>query len=233
MRTINRTHISMLVLSLGALAIGACTRTTVTDPLITNYEPTDQMGELAYWHSLPSRSAVSNDEGLHGLILLGEGTDACGSYDKRVEMAKARGWLSESFDEPADLAMQRGRVAHAIVGICQIKGGIMLQFWGNNPRYATKELGSMGMLPEGSSELQSITGLEFMSVITRAQDYMTMRDAKAASDAAKKAAPVETDPKSEPVPAPTPAEPPATAPAEPAPAAPAPAEPATMKPIGR
>ncbi|MBX9735433.1 MAG: hypothetical protein K2X32_00780 [Phycisphaerales bacterium] len=164
---------SSLIVSIVALvALSGCARTVVVDPLVTTYPADDVQAELAYWHSLPSRSAVSNDEGLHGLILLADTEDAAGSYEARVTLAKERGWLSEGFDEPANLAMQRGSLARSIAVICKIKGGVMMQLTGPNARYATRELVSMGMIPEGSSENQSITGLEFMSVITQAQDYL-------------------------------------------------------------
>jgi hypothetical protein len=164
---------SSLIISIVALvALSGCARTVVVDPLVTTYPADDVQAELAYWHSLPSRSAVSNDEGLHGLILLADTEDAAGSYEARVALAKERGWLSEGFDEPANLAMQRGSLARSVAVICKIKGGVMMQLTGPNARYATRELVSMGMIPEGSSENQSITGLEFMSVITQAQDYL-------------------------------------------------------------
>lgn len=158
-----------------SVTLCGCARTVVSDPLITTYPVDDSSSELAYWHSLPSRSAVSNDEGLHGLILLSDTEDTTGSYEARVALAKQRRWLGEGFEEEANLAMQRGTLARAVAVICNVRGGVMMQLVGPTPRYATRELVAMGMIPEGSSENQSITGLEYMSVITQAQDYLNSR----------------------------------------------------------
>jgi hypothetical protein len=161
------------------LLLPACARTIVAEPLETNYPPADAARELAFWHLLPTRSAVSNDEGFHGLLLLADGVDESGSYQRRVELLKSRGWLRAGFDEPGDLAMQRGTLAAAICGILEIRGGVMMRLLGPTPRYATRELAAMGMIPAGSSELQAITGLEYMGVISKAQDYLVLREARA------------------------------------------------------
>jgi hypothetical protein len=85
------------------------------------------------------------------------------------------------------------------------------------PRYATRELISRGMIPPGSSENQAITGLEYLGVIGRAQDVITMREAQQAAKDAAQPAPTPPDaapaPAAEPAAAPAPAEPPATPPA--------------------
>jgi hypothetical protein len=150
----------------------------VTEPLETNYPPTEAARELAFWHLLPTRSAVSNDEGFHGLLLLADGVDEAGSYERRVEVLKSRGWLRAGFDEPANLAMQRGTLAAAVCGILEVRGGVMMRLLGPTPRYATRELAAMGMIPANSSELQAITGLEYMGVISKAQDFMVLREAR-------------------------------------------------------
>ncbi len=221
--------------------VGGCSRTVVKDPLETNYPVTDDAAELAFWHSLPSRSAVSNDEGLHGLLLLADGVDEAGSYEARVQKAKDRGWLSAGFNEDKDLAMRRGVLARCVVVICKIKGGVMLQALGPTERYSTRELGAMGVIPQGSSENQSITGLEYMSVIAAAQDQLNANERKRQREGgateqpsatpteptspAQPTQPTQPTPASEPAPAPAPATPPA-------PAAPAATEPARMTPVG-
>lgn len=213
--------------------VTGCSRTVVKDPLETNYPVTDDAAELAFWHSLPSRSAVSNDEGLHGLLLLADGVDEAGSYEARVQKAKERGWLSAGFDEDKDLAMRRGVLARCVVVICKIKGGVMLQALGPTERYSTRELGAMGVIPQGSSENQSITGLEYMSVIAAAQDQLNANERKRERESgsttelsatpteptspAQPTQPTQPTPASEPAPAPT--TPPAT-------------EPARMTPVG-
>lgn len=159
---------------LGLLAAGGCARTYVPATLETNYPAGDVGKELEFWHTLPTRSAVCNDEGLHGLFLLADGDDPSGSYPKRVELAKARGWVGKDFDEAGNLAMQRGTLAQAVAVICKIEGGVMMRVFGPTPRYATRELVYMRMMADPSTENQAITGLEYMGVISKAQDHIML-----------------------------------------------------------
>lgn len=190
--------------TLASLA-GGCARTRVAEGLTTDYPADDLGAELAFWHNLPARSAVSNDAALHALLLLADGKDEAKGYPDRVAAAQQRGWLPAGFDEPADLAAQRGRVAVAVAKILELRGGVMMQLLGPTPRYATRELVAMGLLPSASSELQAISGIELLAVVGRAQDVLTAR--RTAADAAANA--------SAGTPAPGPAQPPpATSPTD-------------------
>ncbi|MGQ0628776.1 MAG: hypothetical protein ACT4PL_11835 [Phycisphaerales bacterium] len=172
-----------------ALALtGGCARTVVENPLNTNYAADDLDGDLDYWHSLPGRSAVANDEGLHGLFLLADGTDKYTSYEARVQEAKARGYLHPDWAEAQNLSMRRGDLARAVCVICKIKGGVMMQVLGPVPRYATRELVFMRMMSDPSTEAQAITGLEFIGVISKAQDYVNLTTPPPTTEAADAAA---------------------------------------------
>lgn len=171
----------------GAASVGGCQRSYVPATIDTNYPASDVSKELEFWHELPSRSAVCNDEGLHGLILLADGEDNAGSYAKRVEIAKERGWVGKNWNEAGNMAMQRGTLASAVCQICKIKGGVMMRLAGPIPRYATRELVFMRIMGDPSTENLSITGLEYVGVISKAQDYVTMNGAPPAPAAAQPA----------------------------------------------
>lgn len=205
-----------------------CARTRVAEALLTDYPPDDIAAELAFWHNLPARTAVSNDAALHALLLLADGKDDAKNYADRVSAAIARKWLPEGFDEPSDLAAQRGRVAVAVARILDVRGGVMMQLLGPTPRYATRELIALGLLPSSSSELQAISGIELLAIVGRAQDVLTAREAGRRADAAPPQAPVDIKPlpRPEPVPQPSPDPAPAPSPAPP----PASAEPAGARP---
>ncbi len=173
MNTVKLAIATVAAAGLAALSAG-CARTYIPATIDTNYPPQNTDKELEFWHSLPGRSAVCNDEGLHGLILLADGDDSTGGYLKRVELAKQRGWVSADFNEAGNLAMQRGTLAQAIVVICKIKGGVLLQLLGPTPRYATRELVYMRLMGDPSTENLAITGLEYMGVISKAQDYLML-----------------------------------------------------------
>jgi hypothetical protein len=164
-------------------ALAACGRTMVQSPLDTAYRPGDGEADLRFWHTLPVHSAVSNDEGLHGLFLLADGTDARRDYEGRLVDAKERGWLRQSFNEPADMAMRRATLARALCVVCQVKGGVMMHVVGPAPRYALRELIHLEIMPP-SSEMQVISGLEYLGIISRAQDYRTFAAARAAGEKA-------------------------------------------------
>lgn len=171
----------LLTLAVGALAIvlAGCARTVVSDPLRTDYPATDAGAQLDFWHDLPGRTALTNDEGLHGVVLLFDGADPTESYAERLALLKRRGWVAESFDEPADLAMQRGTLARALVKAMDVRGGVMLALTRGHPRYAARELAALGIMPRGS-ELMVIDGLDYLGVISKAQDYMAVRAIRAA-----------------------------------------------------
>lgn len=177
-------HLRLLTAALAIALLGGCARTVVENPLNTNYAADDVDGDLDYWHALPGRSAVCNDEGLHGLFLLADGTDKYTSYEARVQEAKARGYLSDDWAEAQNLSMRRGDIARAVCVICKIKGGVVMQVFGPVPRYATRELVFMRMMSDPSTEAQAITGLEFIGVISKAQDYLNLTTPPPAAEGA-------------------------------------------------
>lgn len=164
------------LLGLGAaLAAGSCTRSTITGGLDTAYNPQDITRDVAFWHRLTERSAVTNDEGLHGLLGFVLGDDPSKNYDQRVKLAIEKGLLPAGFKEPLNETMNKGTLAYALAHYLEIKGGVMMQLSGGSARYATRELTFMGILPEGSTDNQSISGLDFVGVISKAQDYIAVR----------------------------------------------------------
>lgn len=188
MTTNTTTAILTLAAALAIGGIGGCARTVIENPLNTNYPAGDLDGDLNYWHTLPTRSAVCNDEGLHGIFLLADGEDTLGSYEARVMEAKKRGYLHEDWAEAANLSMRRGTLARSVCVICKIKGGVMMQIFGPLPRFAIRELVYMQIMGDPSTEAQSITGLEFLGVISKAQDYINLEALGAELPADEKAA---------------------------------------------
>ena len=138
-----RAHHLITATSVGILAsllATGCARTTVDVAQATAYDREDIVQSVEFWHTLPERSAVTNDEGFHGLILFADESDPNETYEQRVDYFKALGWLDESFDEPANLAMQRGTLAKLLAHSMDIDGGVMMRLTGKSARYATREL---------------------------------------------------------------------------------------------
>ncbi|MBY0309004.1 MAG: hypothetical protein K2Q09_09705 [Phycisphaerales bacterium] len=168
-----------LIAALAAAVAGAgpfgCARTTLTKELDTSSDAADMTRDIAFWHRLPERSAVSNNEGIHGLLVLAFDQDPTSSYDGRVKLAKEKGLLPPGFSEPGNATMTRGTLAYALARHAGVEGGVMMRISKGSSRYATRELVFLGILPQGSTENQSISGLDFVGVVSKAQDYIAVR----------------------------------------------------------
>jgi len=114
-------RVSQIALLAAALAAAGGGGTTVEAPQDTGYDPNDLTAQLDFWHELPGRSAVTNDEAFHGVILLFESKDEHGTYENRVAHLQELGWLPDDFDEPADLAVQRGTLSRILVRALDIE----------------------------------------------------------------------------------------------------------------
>jgi hypothetical protein len=165
-----------------------CARTRIAHPFDTNARPGALESEMAFWGEIADRPAISNDEALHGLFLFADGADLARSWEERLEQARQRNWVADSFHEDPDLAVQRGVLARAVAVICRIKGGVMMRLLGPTGRYAQRELVWEGIIAGGTAN-QTITGLEFVGVISKAQDYMLRNEIPFGPDAAAATAP--------------------------------------------
>ncbi|HVZ93702.1 MAG TPA: hypothetical protein VG797_04250, partial [Phycisphaerales bacterium] len=143
------------------------------------------------------RSAVSNAEGMNGVMQFVPDSDKITTYDGRVQHFKDLGWLEEGFNEEPDLAMQRGTLSKILAHALDIDGGVMMRLTNKAGRYAQRELIYMQIMP-ASTPQQAIGGLEYIGVIQKAQDYKLLREMDdAAKEAAKNGAPASEPAKSE------------------------------------
>jgi hypothetical protein len=139
-------------------------------PLTKELAGDDPDSQIAFWHTLPSRKAVSNDEAFHALLLFVENQEPAPDYDSRVRQLKERKMLDAAFNEKAEDAVRRGTVAVALVRALSIKGGLTMRIFGPHPRYAERELEYAGVFPPSSPQ-QIFSGAEFLGIIGRAEDY--------------------------------------------------------------
>ncbi len=180
-----RIHMRTLVLlATASFLLSGCARSIVAGEHETAFADSSETAVLDFWHTLPGRSAVTNAQGLHGVMLFADGSDPTGSYEARVDALKERGWLKSDFDEPANMAMSRGVLAKTLTHAMEIEGGVMMRVTNNSPRYATRELLFLAIMPPGS-EQQAISGLDYVGVISKAQDYLMLRAARDAERAAQ------------------------------------------------
>src|SRR5687767_689393 len=153
-----------------ALMLLGCASSKVAQPLAPELAGSDEDAQLEFWHALPERKAVSNDEAFHALLLFVDGGDESADYDARVGALKQRGMLPSHFGEGADQAVRRGTVARALAKALNVKGGLTMRLFGPTSRYATRELQYVGVFPPSSPQ-QTFSGAEFLGIIGRAEDY--------------------------------------------------------------
>lgn len=156
------------------LGAGGCATRAVSDSSLVD-DPTVAGDQLEYFDGLERRQAVSNNDALHGLFLVADGADGNADYESRVAEAKARRWLPEKWEAPANEDARLGDIAVAVCRITDIQGGLTMRIIGPTPVYATRELMYEGLLPQRAAN-QSIRGLEFLDLLGRVDDRLAFGD---------------------------------------------------------
>lgn len=173
----------LAVLGVSITALGGCARSKVAQTLDSTFEAKTEASDQEFWHSLPGRSAVTNSEGLHGVLMLSDGTDPTGSWDERLALLRERGWVVEGFAGAGDETISRGTLAKALCHALKVKGGVMMQLTHTMPRYAVRELAYLRIMAS-STENQVVNGLDYLGILSKAQDYAMLLETKAARKAA-------------------------------------------------
>lgn len=163
----------LMALMAASLLGTACQRQVLPKSAIDTYPSPDE--ELDYLQAVEAMSAVTNNDALHGLLVLADGTDAQTSYDGRLKEAVARGWLPSGFRGAANESAAVGWMAVAGCQICSVKGGLTMHVLGPSPRYCTRELIYMDVIPL-RTENQSLSGGEFTDYLNRLQRLRSGRN---------------------------------------------------------
>jgi hypothetical protein len=188
-------RLPLLLVLAGIVLTSGCQTARVEKPLTHELGGNDPNEQLEFWQRLADQPVTSNDDAFHGLLLFLDGGDPASDYAGRVQTLKSRKLLPQSFNQPAEQAVSRGTLAVALVKMLDIKGGLMLRLLGPNPRYAVRELVFMELYPP-SSPHQTFSGVEFLGIIAKAEDYQrqegTLRaSAEAAAEPQPETAPAE------------------------------------------
>jgi hypothetical protein len=151
-------------------SIAGCATPPTGVPLDPQFAKNDPESQIEFWHALPERKLVTNDEAFHALLLFVDGEDSAADYEGRVGALKQKRMLPGGFrGAPAD-ALRRGTLAVALARALSIKGGLSMHLFGATPRYAVRELQYAGVYPPSSPQ-QTFSGPEFLGIIGRAEDY--------------------------------------------------------------
>tara|TARA_Y100000589_G_scaffold283521_2_gene281668 strand:+ start:6295 stop:6873 length:579 start_codon:yes stop_codon:yes gene_type:complete len=143
--------------------VPACQRTMVEQTMLERHP--SELDDFAFWDALAEEPVVSNDDALHALILMQDGRDPSADFEARAALAGQKGWLEGTTRplQPNESASV-GLLSVAGCRILDIRGGLTMQLFGDSPRYCTRELNSMGILP-GLTPNEAMTGLEFITFI--------------------------------------------------------------------
>jgi len=154
------------VLAAGLAPVGGagCERARVEDSAVEKFPRSTE--EIEFLDALQKQAVVTNDDALHGLISFADGADLSSTYAGRVEVAKRKKWIDADWDRPEDESAQVGWMATAGCRILGVRGGATMHIFGPVPRYATKELVFMDVLPL-RTENQSLSGREFVDYLNR------------------------------------------------------------------
>lgn len=175
------------------MTVGGCSRSLVADHMEETISSRTEGSDQEFWHRLPGRPAVTNSEGLHGVLLLSDGEDPTSGWEERLALLHERGWLPEGFNEPGNQTIERGTLAKALCHAMDIDGGVMMRLSHKHPRYAIRELAYLRIMGS-STENQIISGLDYIGVMSKAQDHMMLQEQKRA----KRSAPPASTPAEQP-----------------------------------
>jgi hypothetical protein len=175
---------------------GGCQRTRVAETLDASIAQGTDASDLEFWHSLSGRSAVTNNEGLHGVLVLSDGKDPTLTWDERLALLKERAWVVDGFDAPGDATIERGTLAKALCHALGIEGGVMMRLTHRAPRYALRELAFLRVMAS-TTDNQVVNGRDYLGIMGKAQDYAMLQETRRARAAGESPA-VEPPPSAQP-----------------------------------
>lgn len=131
--------------------------------------PADE-DSAAFIDRISAQPTVTENDAVRGILLLLEGKDAAPSFQKRVETLVARDVVPSRWDYHPDRPITKGKFAYMIYQAVNVPGGVILTLAGPSRRYCLRELQYREVMVEGSM-FTPVTGLEYVSVLTRADVY--------------------------------------------------------------
>lgn len=159
----------LAILLLASAGMTGCARTVLDSSAVDEWS--GDGAELDYWEHLESQRVVTNHDALHGLLMLADGADPHETYEQRLADARERAWIAGDAAPGANESAAIGMMAVAACDVLSVKGGLTMRLFGPSPRYCTRELIFMDILPQ-RTEHQSLSGLEFIDLVGRIEDRL-------------------------------------------------------------
>lgn len=125
----------------------------------------------AFLDRISTQETVSENDACRGLLMLLDGEDPSPTFQRRVESLRGRHIVAAAWDLSAETPVTRGRLAYMIYQATEMSGGVILTVTGPSERYCLRELQYRKVMAAGSL-MQPATGLEAVSVLSRADTYI-------------------------------------------------------------
>lgn len=161
-----------MFLAVAILLTGCAMERTVLEASVVDVYA-DPMDELDFLDELEQKRVVTNNDALHALFLVSNEPDMPEDFQARIERARQHGWVSQRATLDPNESARVGMIAVAVCDILDIKGGVTMRVFGPIPRYATRELVFLGIIPR-RTENQSLTGLQFIELMSRIEEWERM-----------------------------------------------------------
>src|SRR5262249_26342867 len=114
-------------------------------------------------------------EAFRAILILADGQERGKTVEERKEKLESRGISRAAWHLEPNNMIDKGTVAYMVCKICRIRGGINMMVLGSigigDRHYALREL-VYDNLADDTSEFAFIRGGEFVSLLSKADDYM-------------------------------------------------------------
>jgi hypothetical protein len=176
------TKVALITAALITLALGGCRAMQSHDA------PASQPAESSHSGALPSEAAqssaalmeyigdqpyVTQDAGYRAAYTLWRGASFTGSFDALAEELRGGHIIGRSWRDDPQRLLTRIHAGYMVCRATGIKSGLNWRLFGHG-RYAWREL-IYREIAQPSSEMNYISGGEFLGVITRADEYAAKR----------------------------------------------------------
>ncbi|MCP4379367.1 MAG: hypothetical protein GY794_24750 [bacterium] len=168
MHQISRSYYLLIAGLTAVMLLGGCGSSQLT---VTGGDATLPKGEnsAAFLDRISSQNTITENDAMRGILML-DGSDGGGTFKQQVDILIKKNILDPKGNYDASRELSRGKLARMICSACELSGGIILRLTGPSERYCLRELQYRQMMTSGSASTK-ISGMEFTSVLTRADIY--------------------------------------------------------------
>lgn len=132
--------------------------------------------DLVYFAELITKRITYRYDACKILVLLVGAEDRYIDLGSQVTFLKEKGLLPQKYEAEFDpmKPLRKGITAYMFCKALEIRGGLLLRFFGMSERYCVKELAYEGIMASGNVN-EIVSGEELVSVFTQSITYITKK----------------------------------------------------------